>query len=60
MSPNPAVTFFMLLIPIGQDDSSFENGYFRHCLLFGKIRSAKMRGVYAFNEVNQDEISTTT
>ena len=23
-------------MPIGQDDSSFENGEFRRCLLFGK------------------------
>ena len=47
-------------MPIGQDDSSFENGEFRRCLLFGKIKSAKMSGVYGFIEVNQDKITKTT
>ena len=47
-------------MPIGKDDSSFENGEFRRFLLLGKIRSAKMSGVYGFIEVNQDKITTTT
>ena len=59
MSPKPALTFSSAPYANRSSDWSFANGEFRRCLLFGKIRSAKMSGVYGFMEVNQDKITTT-